>query len=108
MRFLLLFVAIAVFLFASVLRADCVTVTGSSVDWQQTGPPTFVLPADLTKGIVFCVTRNEPECEPLATCNFNLTFAGVAKLRPGSFPTFGLITRSDTNGYVGSLIFVDV
>jgi hypothetical protein len=94
----------AVFLFASVLRADDVTVTVAGADWQQIAPNTFVLPADLTTGIVFCGSENEPECEPLGVFTFNVALAGVPNLSAGQQPvSFAVL---DPSGSVSDLIGV--
>jgi PEP-CTERM motif len=102
MRFRLLFAVIAVFFFASALRADTVAVTLSGADWLQIAPNTFVLPADLTTGIVFCGMENEPECEPIGSFSFNVAFAGVPNLGNGQQPVSYAIL--DPNGAVSDFI----
>jgi hypothetical protein len=99
------FLAILVLFFSgSVVHADGVTVSVSGADWQQIGSNTGVLPADLTKGIVFCGSENEPECEPVGEFSFNVAFAGVPNLSAGQQPVSYAVLES--NGSVSDFIGV--
>jgi hypothetical protein len=97
------FLAILVFFFScSLVHADGVTVSVSGADWEQIAPNTGVLPADLTKGLVFCGAENEPECEPVGEFSFNVAFAGVPNLSAGQQPvSFAVL---DPNGSVSDFI----
>jgi hypothetical protein len=69
---------IAVFLFASVLRADDVTVTLVAFPpWTQIAPNTFVMPANQNQNGVICGVENEPLCELPAVFSLNVGIVGA-------------------------------